>query len=108
MSTLKIKKGDTVIRKAGRQESRKQDYMIRAYLADRRESRRNLRAFRKAAAAAGRGNVALSGAAGVGMGLFGVALPDIPLFTGLLLKSIYETAVRDKTAANDAFIGFYL
>ena len=87
-----FKKGDTVIRKAGRQESRKQDYMIRAYLADRRESRRNLRAFRKAAAAAGRGNVALSGAAGVGMGLFGVALPDIPLFTGLLLKSIYETA----------------
>ena len=70
-----FKKGDTVIRKAGRQESR-----------------RNLRAFRKAAAAAGRGNVALSGAAGVGMGLFGVALPDIPLFTGMLLKSIYETA----------------
>ena len=66
--------------------------MIREYLADQRESRRNLRAFRKAAAASGRGNVALSGAAGVGMGLLGVALPDIPLFTGLLLKSIYETA----------------
>ena len=34
----------------------------------------------------------LSGAAGVGMGLFGVALPDIPLFTAMLLKALYETA----------------
>ena len=26
------------------------------------------------------------------MGLFGIALPDIPLFTAMMLKSVYETA----------------
>ena len=35
----------------------------------------------------------VSGAAGMGMGLFGVALPDIPLFTAMLLKSLYEVAL---------------
>ena len=34
----------------------------------------------------------LSSAAGIGMGAFGVALPDIPLFTAMLLKCVYETA----------------
>ena len=58
-----FQKGDAVIRKAGGTEKRQQDFMIREYLADQRESRKNLRAFRKAAAASGRGNVALSGAA---------------------------------------------
>lgn len=48
-------------------------------------------AFVKEADRAGRGNVLISGAAGVGMGLFGVALPDVPLFTAMLLKCVYET-----------------
>ena len=30
---------------------------------------------------------------GVGMGFFGLGLPDIPLFLGVLLKSIYEVAL---------------
>ena len=50
------------------------------------------KAFSKAAGRAGAGNVLLSGAAGIGMGAFGVMLPDVPLFTAMLLKSVYETA----------------
>ena len=39
-------------------------------------------------------NMVLSGAAGIGMGVFGAGLPDIPLFTAMILKSIYEIALQ--------------
>lgn len=85
-------KGDSVIRKTVRTNKRQQEYIIRQYNVDKKESRKNLRKFHKAASGAGRGSVALSSAAGIGMGAFGVALPDIPLFTAMLLKCVYETA----------------
>ena len=87
-----FEKGDGALQKMVHREKRQQEYIIRQYNVDRKENKKHLRAFHKSANAAGRGNVLLSGAAGVGMGLFGVALPDIPLFTGLLLKCVYETA----------------
>lgn len=89
---LVFEKGTGVIAGAGRLEERQCSYRVNAYAADLREDRRSLRAFSREAARAGRGNVLLSGAVGVGMGLFGVALPDIPLFTAMLLKAVYETA----------------
>ena len=88
---LVFEKGTGAILKAGKVEERREAYQIRQYAADLRENRKNLRAFSKTAGRAGRGNVLLSGVAGVGMGAFGVMLPDVPLFTALLLKSIYET-----------------
>ena len=38
-------------------------------------------------------NLLISGASGVGMGVLGIGLPDIPLFTGMVLKGIYEIAL---------------
>ena len=90
--TLVFEKGSGLIRKAGRQAERRRAYQVREYAANLQESRKNLRAFSKAADKAGRSSVLLSGAAGVGMGFFGVALPDVPLFTAMLLKAVYETA----------------
>ena len=36
----------------------------------------------------------MSGAAGVGLGVLGIGLPDIALFTGLMLKGMYEIALN--------------
>ena len=36
----------------------------------------------------------ISGTAGIGMGLLGVGIPDIPVFTAMLLRSIYEIALH--------------
>ena len=36
----------------------------------------------------------MSGAAGIGMGILGVGISDIPVFTGMILKSIYEIAMH--------------
>ena len=89
---LVFQKGTGVISWAGRQKNRQMDTQIRQYKADIRENRRNLRAFSRAAGRSGLGNTLAAGAAGAGMGLLGVALPDVPLFTAMLLKSVYETA----------------
>lgn len=39
-------------------------------------------------------NTAISGTAGIGMGLLGVGIPDIVLSTALMLKTVYETALN--------------
>ncbi len=40
-----------------------------------------------------RGNRALTAAEGATLGLLGIGLPDIPIFVGMLLKTVYEVAV---------------
>lgn len=87
-----FEKGTGFIRKVGRQEARREGYLEREQAADLVEDRSNLKAFSRSAGRAGAGNVAVSGVAGIGMGLFGISLPDIPLFTAMTLKSVYETA----------------
>lgn len=87
-----FEKGGGVVMGKRRREDRREAYQVRSYAADLRESRENLRAFSRDAARAGRGSMLLSGAAGMGMGLLGMTLPDIPLVTALLLKCVYEVA----------------
>ena len=59
-----------------------------------RQSKKSLKAFGKKAEGSGRVNLVVSGAGGVGMGLLGVGIPDIPVFTAMVLKSIYEIALN--------------
>ena len=51
-------------------------------------------AFSQGAKSAGNKGVFLSGASGIGMGLLGVGLPDIPVFTGMILRTVYEIALN--------------
>ncbi len=91
---LVFEKGEAAVRRLGREQRRQADCQVRTYAADLRQDRTSLRAFSRAAAAAGAGNIALSGAAGVGMGLLGMGLPDVPVLAGLLLKTVRETAAE--------------
>lgn len=86
-------KGTGIIEKTYQKEKKEQNYKINAYAADVRNTRRSLRAFGREAAAGKNLNMAVSTVEGVGMGLLGMGLPDIPLFLGVLLKSIYEIAL---------------
>ena len=56
-------------------------------------NRRTLSASSKNSGAAQKKNLLLSGAEGIGMGILGIGLPDIPVFTAMILKGIYETAL---------------
>jgi len=89
---LVFEKGTGAILRVSRQAERRETYQIQEYALNLREDRKRFRAFSQTAGKAGRGNVLISGVAGIGMGLFGVALPDVPLFTAMLFKGVYETA----------------
>ncbi len=85
-------RGSTVIEKTYSGQAARKTYEINRCAAYIRPDRKNLRAFSKEARRTARGNTAISGAAGIGMGLLGIGLPDIPILVGLLLKSIRQIA----------------
>lgn len=58
------------------------------------QDRRSLGSITQKAAGSGRLNGLLSGVAGLGLGVLGIGLPDIALFTALMLKCVYETALN--------------
>ena len=90
---LIFEKGNPVIEKSFSKEKRKSDYDIRSYAASVKKNRASLRAFRRSSSAATAKNVAVSGVEGVGFGILGIGIPDIPVFVGMILKSVYEIAL---------------
>lgn len=86
-------KGTGIIEKTYQKEKKVQDYKINEYTAEVRGSRRALKAFGRKAKTSKNFNMAVSTVEGIGMGVLGMGLPDIPVFLGVLLRSIYEIAV---------------
>lgn len=90
---LIFEKGTGIIEKTYNREKKEQDYKINEFAADLKNNRKSLRAFGKQASASKNINMAISTVEGVGMGVLGMGLPDIPVFLAVLLKSIYEIAL---------------
>ena len=59
---------------------------MRQYMADVKQNSKSLRSFSKKARDTGTKNLLLSGVSGIGMGVLGIGLPDIPVFTGMILR----------------------
>lgn len=91
---LVFEKGTGVIEKTYRKEEIEKNYKINEFTNQVKQDKKSLRAFSQNAKGSGRKNLVMSGAAGIGMGLLGVGIPDIPVFTGMILKSIYEIAMH--------------
>jgi len=91
---LIFQKGTGIIEKTYRKSELEKAYQINAFTEQVRQDKKSLQTFRKKAVGSGSQNQFLAGVAGIGMGAFGVGLPDIPVFTGILLKSIYEIALN--------------
>lgn len=89
-----FEKGTGVIEKTYKKEELQKSYQINEYAAQVRGNRKSLKAFSKKASGAGNVNLLLSGVSGIGLGVLGIGLPDIVLFTGLMLKSVYEIALN--------------
>ncbi len=91
---LVFEKGTDVIEKTYKKDDIEKEYQINSYIVNLKENRRNLKAFSKKASGAGNKNLLLSGVSGVGLGVLGVGIPDIVIFTSLMLRSIYETSLH--------------
>ena len=89
-----FEKGTSVIEKTYKKEELQKEYQINEYASRVRDNRKSLKAFSKKASGAGNRNLLLSGVSGIGLGVLGIGLPDIVLFTGLMLKSVYEIALN--------------
>lgn len=89
-----FEKGTGVIEKTYQKEEIEKQYQINEFTNELKQDRRSLKAFSKNAKGSGTKNLVMSGAAGIGMGILGVGIPDIPVFTGMMLKSIYEIAMH--------------
>lgn len=90
---LIFEKGTGVIEKTYNKEKRQKEHQVNAYAAEIFGSRKSMKVFGKQAKASKNVNTLLSAVEGIGMGLAGAGLPDIPVFLAVLLRSIYEIAV---------------
>ena len=88
-----FEKGTGVIEKTYNKGKMEQDFQINQFTSDIKKDARSLKKFSKKAKQSGKVNLLVSGAAGVGMGVLGVGIPDIPVFIGMVLKSVYEIAL---------------
>lgn len=91
--TLIFEKGTGIIEKTYKKDELQKSFKINEYADEVWQTRGSLKVFEKKAENAGRLNMLLSGASGIGMGAFGVGLPDIALFVGFILRSVYEIAL---------------
>jgi hypothetical protein len=90
---LIFEKGTGVIERTYQKDELQKSFKINEYADEVWQTRGSLKVFEKKAEKAGRFNMLLSGTAGIGMGAFGAGLPDIALFVGFILRSVYEIAL---------------
>lgn len=86
-------KGTAVIEKTYRKEDMEMQFQINDYAENVRRDTKSLKVFSKEAKKSGTKNWMAAGAASIGMGILGIGLPDIPVFIGMVLKSVYEIAL---------------
>lgn len=91
---LIFEKGTGIIEKTYQKEEIEKDYRINELTNELKQNKKSIQAFSKKAKGSGTKNLLVSGVTGIGMGIFGVGLPDIPVFTAMILKSIYEIAMH--------------
>lgn len=91
---LVFEKGTGIIEKTYNKGKMEDEYQINEFASKQSSSRKHLKAFSKNARNQGNLNTLISGASGVGLGVLGIGIPDIALFTGMLLKNVYQIALN--------------
>ena len=89
-----FEKGVDVIEKTYSKERLVKEFETKDSAVDDIQTRRELRKFRHNVSSSKRWKSIVTTAEGVGLGVLGIGLPDIVLFIGFILQSIYEVALR--------------
>ncbi|MEG1290965.1 MAG: EcsC family protein [Lachnospiraceae bacterium] len=90
---LVFEKGTDIIEKTYQGDKQRNQYKINEYTAQVKKDKKSWKAFDGKAQGTRVKNLLITGAEGVGLGVLGIGIPDIPLFTAVILKSIYEIAI---------------
>lgn len=86
-------KGTSVIERTFDRESASMEYEAGNYVIEKAGNRKSIKRLDKTARRSNLLNKAATTATGLGLGILGMGLPDIPLMVGTLLKGIYEIAL---------------
>ena len=92
--TIVFERGTTVISSAYNKDNLEQNHKIQDDTIRVKGSRRELKRIRKMAAKHNLANSALATAEGAGLGILGIGMPDIVIFTGVLLRGAYECSAQ--------------
>ena len=92
--TIIFEKGIGIIEKTYNKKIIAENFEKRDTAVDQIQSRKELKKFRQDVSSTNRWKSLATTAEGVGLGVLGIGLPDIVLFIGLLLQSIYEVALK--------------
>lgn len=92
--SLVFEKGTGIIEKTYNKDELKREFAENIQISDYEQSGKSIKEISKKAKAAGSKNMLVSGAAGIGMGVLGAGIPDVPVFSGMILKNIYEIGLN--------------
>lgn len=86
-------KGTGAIEKTFDREERMTEFEANDYILGKRCNDKNIRRFDRTAKKSNLINRTVTTTAGLGLGFFGIGLPDIPFLVSTILRGIYETAL---------------
>lgn len=89
-----LQNGTGIIEKTYSKEKLEAAFKVREYSQTVLYTRKNLTAARRTAGRQTLKNVAGAGAEGAALGLLGIGLPDIPLFLGVIIRSLYTLSLH--------------
>ncbi len=88
-----FEKGVGIIEKSYNKQEIEHNFKVNRYSFSLKQDRKRLKTFENLTNKSETKNVIISGVKGIGLGVFGIGLPDIPIFIGMVLKGIYETSL---------------
>ena len=88
------KNGTPLIDKTYNKKNAEQQYQINRFAYEVRQNKKSLRAFSRQSNTSNSINLLVSGIEGIGLGLVGCGIPDIPLLTAVILRSLYEISTN--------------
>lgn len=91
---LVFEKGTGIIEKTYPKEEMEKDFQIQNYAFDLKGKRKELKKMKAASSKRNLMNLTISTVEGAGLGFLGIGIPDIAVFTGMILKGTYETALH--------------
>lgn len=98
--SIVFEKGTGLIGKSYDKQKILNNLQIQNYAFQIKADRKSLEQVGNGVACKDISNMAIAAVEGVGLGVFGIGLPDIVIFIGMLLRSIYETALQYGFAYN--------
>lgn len=88
-----FEKGTVIIEKSYNSEKLKNEADINEYILSKQINNKNLNRIDKKVKKGAFLNKGITTVEGIGLGVLGIGLPDIPVFIGIILKTIYEISL---------------